>query len=482
MIYYNIFNPSHKNFEFCLDYILRSDSTIAPSRRISNFHGSNDDLGSVRDIASAIAPLAMEFGTPHARPRTRPWRHSILSLAPDEDIADKIMLDIAEEATAKLGSTGGKLPVVPTVISVHRDTDNLHAHILSVPVDLNTSQRIRAPHSVAACRSVLQPIETRLGLSSPKAIGRWDGKRFHLPFKTWVKMQPRRLQDVREALVSAHTWEECMRKLAVHGIKFKPTTANFSSSTRYYLAPFNSGPRSQGMAIQRDVFAGCKPAPSAAEIVRHWGAFPGDYQAQLEAKVPPGLGYTQQPIGGDRGRVLYRKWQGYAAHKRSQRENIVRLFDRALLEIRAKRESTLTLQERRLVDDPKKAKADVLDGAAPMKFADWVESMADRRDRYAQWLCRIAADGTNEDPLAALEAEQEGALDEKNGNSVDERELALRSVQKLEQERMARDRAKAKEREKRKRRKSPAVTETRPFIVMPSRRLLNRGAILETLR
>ena len=490
MIYEQIYNPSHKTFGKCLEYILRCDTTVKVSRRSVGFYGTGGDLDAIRDLADALAPLAAEYGTPHARARTRPWRHSILSLPQHEDLTDSTMLDISVEATRKLGAKGKREPDMPMFVAVHRDTDNLHAHILSVPVDVSTRTRVRAPQSIAAYRSVIAPIEMRLGLSAPKAVGRWDGKRFHLPFKTWVKMDQDRLKDVRSALTKSKTWEECMRRLKVHGIKFKETGPNFSSSTRYYLAPFGSRRRlDAGMAIQRDVFAGFVNPPTASSIVKDWGRFPEDYQKQLEADAPAGMGYTETAIGGRRGRSLYKRWEGYAQHKRSQREILVRLFNDALKEARAKDERGLSEQERRILRDPKGRKAEVLDQAAPMKFADWTVSMADRRDPDAQWLCRLAADGTNEDPKAAVDAEREGDMSFKG--DVDELEIARQTVTKMEREKLAAILQKAKEEEKAAKRRAEsekaAQRARRPLgipVMQQSARpppLAQRGALLESL-
>ena len=484
MIYRQFYNPSQRTIETAIGYILRSDTTVSVSRRMVSFHGARGSLEKARDIAHALAPLAAEYGTPHARPRTRPWRHSVLTLPQNEDLTDNQMLDITVEATRKICAVKGKEPDMPMITAVHRDTDNLHSHIVSVPVDISTMARVRAPRSVMAYRSVLQPIETRLGLSSPKAVGRWDGKRFHLPFVTWTRMNPERLKDVRHALLKSGTWEECMRALKVHGIKFRETSANFSASTRYFLAPYGSRRLDEGMAIQRDVFAGCKPAPSASDIVRGWGRFPKDYQEQLEQEAVPGMGYRVTAIGGKKGQELYRRWQGYAAHKRTQRENLKNLVREALQAARDKPDSARTDNERRLVADPRNTKAEIMDGAAPMRFADWVESMADRRDPDAQWLCGIAADGANVDPAAALAAEKEGSA-AKDGNGMDERERVIVSAQKVAQEQMAMAKARAARAKKveDERRARMAVPRTRTIAQVNQRRLplASRGAILETL-
>ena len=396
------------------------------------------------------------------------------------------MLDIAVESTLKIGAARKEVPEMPLVAAVHRDTDSLHSHILSVPVDIKTLERVRAPRSIAAHRNVLAPIEHRLGLSSPKAVGRWDAKRFHLPFRTWVRMDADRLQNVRVALLQSSTWEESMRKLAIHGIKFRETSANFSSSTRYYLSAFNSRRLDEGMAIQRDVFANCKPQPTAAEIVAKWGRFPSDYQSQIERSAPPGMAYRTTAIGGARGRMLYEKWKGYANHKRGQRENFERLFDHALKEARAKSEHELSAEEKAIIRSPKEAKASVLDGSMPMRFADWVESWADRGDKNAQWLCRIAGDGANVDPAAAKAAEKEGdafAEAASASNMGDEHEQALESHRKVMQEQLAMSAERARQAEraglaKRKRREAsyrqPAIRE-RP---LP---LAARGSVLEAV-
>ena len=407
MLYVPIHNPQQRTFAACAAYMLRSDSTVDVHWQARGFdgHGGMDEICR---SAAALGPLTVEFGA-QARRRTRPFRHAVLSLPPGEDLPDETLVDAAHEATIGLTRTHKPEPVVPMVIATHRDTPHLHAHILTVPVDLASGVRVRAPLSVNKYRSVLLPIERRLGLSSPRANAGWNDHRFHLPFKTWVRMDERRLSDVQDALLTATTWEEAMRRIARHGIRFRPTTKNYSNSTRFRLAPFGMPESRYGCSIRRDVFKGVSNAPSATMCVAHWGRYPAAYQKRLEQQAPPGIGFRQRPIGGELGSRLYARWRSYADHKLGQKEQLLSLYEASLLEIRDREQTVWTPEERRIMRDPAGTKDDLLDGAEPMSFADWVETMADRKDRDALWLSAVAADGTNVDPPAARRADIEGS-------------------------------------------------------------------------
>ena len=427
MIYRHIYNPVHTNFAECLDYMTRAgkDSTSV-STRTTNFGlaAANDDVTQLQnacEVAKALAPMTVELGT-YARPVTRPFRHAVLSLATGEDLSDREMHDISEQVCGGLVRKYKPAPIIPTITAVHRDTDNLHTHILSIPVDLRTGQRIYVPESTRTYRSVLEPIERQYGLSVPQnRPGGWNTKRYYLPFKTWVRMDRERWGDTKRAILESNNWRSAMQGLAKHGIMFAETDDNFAPTTRYFLRPFGATRTTKGMSIQRDVFSDMQHPPSASECVRNWGAFPRDIQKQIEAEAKPQHRWEVRPIGGPKGELLYRRWSSYERDHRANAIRVRKLWDEAIKQAKACHPAQRTEMQRRMVEQPEYARREMLDRCKPMEFSTWVESMADRPfERDARWLANWGNQYANLDPDLARRCDQEGEF-----TSDEERELAL---------------------------------------------------------
>ena len=458
MIYRNIYNPSHATFADCLDYMLRTDLPQRVSYRISNFgrDGGRTRKGDRenpidRDMACAIAQslaaLTEEYGT-EARPVVRPFRHAILSLASDEDLTDREMHDLAAQVQADLVRKYKPAPVIATITAVHRDTDNLHAHILSIPVDLRTARRINMPETVQAYRKVLEPLERKHGLSSPPKIqGGWNFKRYYLPFKTWVRMGTDRLRETKKALLESKTWTQAMQGLANYGIKFAETSKDFAATTRYFLRPFGAGKTSQGMSIQRDVFADHPFKPTAAELVKGWGEFPREIQSDIERMSKPIERYREKPIGGERGELLHKRWLDYA-RKRNRRvaDFDSGIFQRALDEAKEKHPDDRSRYDQYLLDNSATVRREIRDRLKPMEFSHWVEAMADHpKEKDARWLSKWGNMYAGLDPDLAQQCEDEGKLD-----PIDELELLRELKEKRDEEKRERERQIEMERETRR--------------------------------
>ena len=431
MICRNIVNPSHNSFGSCLDYMLRSDDSVDVYHESTGW-GGIDDLHEICDAANALAPLTTEFGV-QARPTLRPFRHTVISLATDEDLSDKEMCSVSREVLDGLARKYKPRPIVPMVVAVHRDTDNVHTHILSVPVDIQTGRRIRAPQVVSAYRTVLAPIEQRLGFKAPKKNLGWNDQRFHLPFKTWVAMDGDRLRDIQTTLLTSTTWEQAIRGLGKYNIKFAKTGKDFFRSTRFYLSGFDSRKLDKGMSIQRDVFAGFGPAPTAESLVDRWGEFPDELQRQIEKEPNSSPRWKTRTIGGDKGELLHKRWGHYAKEKRVQEVQLLELHAKACKEARDKHPSKRSPLERSMLSDPRASKRELKEVSRPMKFSHWVESMADRKDPDAQWLVQLGNNGVNADPEAALQAEVDGQLSSSSGDELEKsRALQLMAMREKE--------------------------------------------------
>ena len=409
MLIQHIDNPSHSTFALCADYILRSDDTLRIHYELDNF-GDLTDLPMIASAARALAPLALSVGA-HVSPRARPFEHTIVSLSPGEDLDDRQLCAVAKEALLALTRRDAKTPRPPMLTAVHRDTGAVHAHLLWVPVDLPTGQRLDIPDSVQTYRAVLKPIEERLGLSSPSTTGRWNEKRFYVPFKTWARMDDGRATDLRGALLKSSSWEQAMQQLARHGVKFMATSKEFAPGTSYYLAPFGTKARQAGASIKRDLFENAADAPSPRAISRSWGEFPVRLQAAFEQNAkPPGPQYTACPIGGERGELVHLRWQRYVRGKRSQRKQLEGMFERSISQATHTDPSLRTDDQIVMLDNPGDAQRSMLDTAEPMAFSHWVETAADTGDPEALWMSQLAARGCNQHPTLAAGAEAEGEL------------------------------------------------------------------------
>lgn len=426
MIYRAIHNPSHTTVKQCLRYMMRADQPERVHYSLKNF-GAGADLQRAVEASQALAPLAEEHGhTP--RPSLRPFRHAILSLAADEDLKDDEMVEISHEVCDGLGRKIKPLPKQPTVVAVHRDTDNVHTHILTVPVDIATGKRVRLPEAVAAYRSVLEPIEKRLGLSSVKADG-WNSKRYYLPFRTWVKMHREREAEVRTALIHSSTWEQAMKRLSRVGIRFTPT--DFADTKSHYLHPLGARKRDGGMSIAKDVFPERKV--TATEMTSRWGEFPEELQRRIEAaaKPAPEHRYRKCAIGSDRGELLLRRWRDYRRAKDEQREQLSGLLERALTTAQNKSAADRSEDDLIVLANPGRARERIRYLSTPMEFSHWIEHSADAGDAEAQWLSEWGNKGANADPKLALQCAIEGALDE----SADVRDERTRELRREFQER-----------------------------------------------
>ncbi len=204
--------------------------------------------------------------------------------------------------------------------------------------------------------------------------------------------------------------QRAIDSLALFGVRFSPTSAQFARTTSYFLRPFKAGARDRGASIERDVFKGFSPAPTAAEVVERWGDFQPTYQNAIERRITPNEQYVRRAIGGERGELLYRRWQQYCRVKEDQRTQLLALFNDAMTQAMSKAVEDRTHEDDDLLANPKLAEKELLETAKAMKFSYWVEFQADRGDLDAQWLVRVAANGTNQDADACAKADAEGAF------------------------------------------------------------------------
>ena len=433
MLYRAIHNPSHSTFRQCLKYMLRAGDGVRVHHEVQNFGALGNQLDDMCRSANALAPLTAELGN-QPRANTRPFRHAVLSLAPGEELSDREMCEVSREVMAGLARKYDPQPQQPNVIAVHRDTDKLHTHMLSVPVDLQTGRRVHLPQNVQAYRKVLDPIEARLGLQTPNVGLGWNDYRFHLPFSTWARMDDKRVADLRGALLESDNWVEAMRRLSKWGVAFRETSKAFSPTVRFFLTPYGSTRRDKGMAIQRDLFKGLERPPTATACVSKWGAFPRQTQIDIEKRAKPVARFRKRAIGGERGELLYRRWETYAAKQREMEGAILLQFDSELDRLRHASPTAMTLEERKTVRQPQLARKQQLAAAKPMTFSNWVEYHADRGDQDARWLSAWGERGANMDPALALKADREGELSD-SGDGANERERYTQLVNLREAQR-----------------------------------------------
>ena len=436
--------------------MLRGGSGTRVHHEVSNFGVLGNTMDDICRAANSLAPLTEELGN-QPRANTRPFRHGVLSLAPGEELDDSEMCRISRQVVDGLVKKYATVPTQPTVIAVHRDTDKLHTHILTVPVDVVTGKRIHLPKSVKAYRNILDPLEEKLGLQSPQTGLGWNDYRFHLPFATWVAMEQSRLQETRDAVLHSNNWRESMDKLAKWGIGYRETSANFAATTRYFLSPFHARRRDKGMSIQRELLRHIPKPPTAAECVSKWGTYPKDYQERLVRQSKPLAKYSLRPIGGQRGELAYRRWEGYAKHQRGAEASMLLQFEEALERLQHAPKSHLSMEDRRTLNDPQHARKRMVQAAKPMKFSHWVEYMADKGDKDCQWLAGWGDRGANVDPELASEAEREGDLesqreaDSSAAAKCEQLAILRREELRFMQEQQVARKKLAKERQQRKR-------------------------------